>query len=152
MHLSRTRAAYNFIRDHVANEKPDRFIESCLAQYLAVIFYAETEERISEIITQHLKRFTDSRIGHFLSANMDNIISRTPKSDIAKILGLMDEGFKSQFNQAVASNDVSFYSNIIRARHNVGHKQGATIDLGEIVQGIDAADKILIAIDKCFVD
>lgn len=152
MNLNRTRVAYTFIRDHVANEKPDSFIESCLAQYLAVIFYAEVEEKISEIITLHLKRFTASRLGHFLSANMDNIISRTPKSDIAKILGLMDEGFKSQFNQAVAQNDVSFYSNIIRARHNVGHKQGATVNLNEIMQGIDAADKILVAIDKCFVD
>ena len=152
MQLVRTRATYELIRADIEANKPDKFIQSCLAQYLAVIFYAEMEERIAEIISNHLKRFTGSRIGQFLTSNMDHMIGRVPKSDIAKLLGLLGEEFKIKFNGEISEREVSFYSNIIQARHNIGHKQGSEIDMSEIPAGIEAADKILSALDSCFFD
>lgn len=110
------------------------------------------EERVSEIITSHLKKFTDSRIGQYLAANMDNMIRRTPKSDLAKFLSLLDEEFRKRFDGQISERQISFYSNIIQARHNVGHKQGSPIDLSEIPVAIEAADAILAALDNCFTD
>jgi hypothetical protein len=47
---------------------------------------------------------------------------------------------------------VAIYSNIIQARHNVGHKHGSDIEISEIAGAIDAADSILESLDQCFLD
>jgi RiboL-PSP-HEPN len=152
MALVRTKAAYELIVQEAAAIGAGKFIESCLAQYLAVIFYAEMEEQVADIISTHLRRFTNSRIGQFLSKNMQNMIGRTPKSDIAKLLGQMGDDFKARFNEQVDERQVAIYSNIIQARHNVGHKHGSSIDISEISVAIDAADRILESLDRCFRD
>src|ERR1700719_211743 len=146
MNLSRTRAAFDIINAQVGTTKPDQFIESCLAQYLSVILYAEMEERISEIVTMQLQKFTNRPIGQYLTQNMEKIIRRTSKSDIASLLAAFGDKFKYAFNELVSETDVSLYSNVITARHSVGHRQGSNITLIEIHEGIDAADKILIAL------
>jgi hypothetical protein len=152
MNLIRTKAAYDLIIQELDGASRDQFIESCLAQYLAVTFYSEMEERVSEIIASHLKRFTDSRIGQYLPANMDGMIRRTPKSDIAKLVGTLDGEFRTKFNDQINDQQISFYSNIIQARHSIGHKQGSPIDLSEIPVAIQAADAILAALNSCFAD
>jgi len=152
MNLIRTKAAYDLIVQEMDGASHDPFIESCLAQYLAVTFYSEMEERVSEIIASHLRRFTDSRIGQYLVANMDGMIRRTPKSDIAKFVGTLDEEFRTKFNGKISEQQISFYSNIIQARHSIGHRQGSSIDLSEIPIAIQAADTILAALDSCFTD
>jgi hypothetical protein len=152
MNLVRTKAAYDLIIQELDGARRDQFIESCLAQYLAVTFYSEMEERVSEIIASHLKKFTDSRIGQYLATNMDGMIRRTPKSDIAKFVGTLDEEFRTKFNDQINDQQISFYSNIIQARHSIGHKQGSPIDLSEIPVAIQAADAILTALDSCFAD
>lgn len=149
MKLTRTRASYDIIAKDAGTDH-DAFIKSCLAQYLAITFYSEMEERVSEIITAHLKKFTDSRIGQYLAANMDNMIRRTPKSDLGKLLGLLGDQFKKKFDDQITDRQVSFYSNIIQARHGVGHKQGSVINLSEIPVALDAADAILEALNNCF--
>lgn len=152
MKLTRTRASHEIIAQGLVGLDHDPFVESCLAQYLAVTFYSEMEERIAEIISSHLRKFTDSRIGQYLAANMDNMIRRTSKSDLTKFLGLLDEQFRIKFDSQITERQVSFYSNVIQARHNVGHKQGSPINLSEILVAIDAADAILQALNKCFED
>ena len=152
MKLTRTKAAYELILQELDGSDRDQFIESCLAQYLAVTFYSEMEERVSEIIVSHLKRFTDSRIGQYLAANMDGMIRRTPKSDIARLLGTLNEEFRNRFNGKIGDKQITLYSNIIQACHSIGHKQGSPIDLSEIPTAIDAADAILAALDNCFTD
>jgi hypothetical protein len=115
-----------------------------------VLEYEVTEE--DEESEAHLKKFTDSRIGQYLAANMDGMIRRTPKSDMAKFLGSLDEGFRTKFDSQITERQISFYSNIIQARHSIGHKQGSPIDLSEIPIALDAADAILAALDNCFAD
>lgn len=152
MPLVRTRAAFELIQANILANGSDKFIQNCLAQYLAITFYAEMEERVAEVISFHLRRFTGSRIGQFLSSNMENMIGRVPKSDMAKLLGLLGEDFKQKFNGQIQEREVSLYSNVIQARHAVGHKHGSEIDLSEILSAIEAADKILIALHQCFLD
>jgi hypothetical protein len=38
------------------------------------------------------------------------------------------------------------------ARHNVGHKHGSELDISEILPAIEVGDKILAALDSCFLD
>jgi hypothetical protein len=148
--LSRTNAARGLIEEFISSTKPDKFIESCLAQYLAVVFYAEMEERISEIIEAQLRKFTNTTIGRYLTSNMEQIIRRTPKSNIADLLSKFDAVMQKKFNAEVPDNEVTVYSNVITARHGVGHKQGSQISLVEIAKGITAAETILDKLDGCF--
>jgi hypothetical protein len=152
MKLTRTRASYELLIQELGDARRDQFIESCLAQYLAVTFYSEMEERVSEIIVSHLKRFTDSRIGQYLAVNMDSMIRRTPKSNIAKFVGSLDESFRTKFDSQITERQLSIFNNIIQARHNIGHKQGSPIDLSEVPTAIDAADAILVALNRCFAE
>lgn len=150
MRLVRTAAAYQLVDAYVTAAKPDPFIVSCLAQYLAVVLYAEVEERIAEVIEAKLQKFTTTTVGRFLTSNMEKIIRRTRKSDIADLLSNFDAAMQANFNAAVPTNVVTVYSNVITARHNVGHKQGSNITLSDLAAGIAAAEKIIDELDNCF--
>lgn len=149
MRLTRTQAAHNIVAEYVATNKPDKFIENCLTQHLAVVFYSEMEERVAEIIETKLTKFTSGAIGRFLLSNMEGIIRRTRKSDITSLVSMLSDEAKMKFDSGILPNDVSTYSNVITARHNVGHKQGSQVTLVELEQGILAANKILAAVDDC---
>jgi hypothetical protein len=152
MSLTRTRAALELIEAHVDASKPDSFIVSALTQFVAVVFYAEMEERVGESISTQLHEFTNSPIGHFLTNNMEKIIRRVPKSDISDVVSSFGEKFKEAFNTKISDKEVSFYSNVITARHNIGHRQGSNITLDDVRRGLEAADKILGAIAQCFAE
>lgn len=151
MRLVRTTAAHQLVDAYVKDSSPDPFIVNCLAQHLAVVFYAEVEERIAEIIEGKLKKFTNTTVGRFLTSNMEKIIRRTRKSDIAGLLSNFDTAMQDNFNAAVPVNTVTIYTNVITARHSAGHKQGSNITLQELADGIIAAEKILDELDNCFV-
>jgi len=152
MNLSRTSTLLATLSAQVKALNLDIFVQNCLAQYLAVVFYSEMEERIAEIISHRLQEYTSSPIGLFLSSNMEKIIRRTQKSDLAELLNVFGEGFKTSFNTKVQETDVSIYSNVITARHNVGHRQGSNITLAEIEKAVQSANKILEALHRCFDD
>ena len=152
MKLSRTRTIFEILDAQIAALKLDTFIQNCLAQYLAVVFYAEMEERIADIVSQQLQKFTNTLIGRYLAANLDKIIRRTPKSEIADLLSNFGDEFKLAFNKLISDTDVSIYSNVITSRHGVGHRRGSNITMLEIHSGIEAAEKILDALISCFDD
>lgn len=150
MTLTRTLTQFSIIDAQVKALEMDTFLQNCLAQYLAVAFYSEMEEQISSIISNRLQEFTTSPIGLFLTSNMENIIRRTAKSDLVALLSNFGPEFKTSFNELVSETDVSFYSNVITARHSVGHKQGSNVTLADIERGLFAAQNILMALHKCF--
>lgn len=150
MSLARTIAAFDFIEAQIKALNIDPFVQSCLSQYLAVTFYAEMEERVAEIVTTQLQEFTNEPIGAYLASNIDKIIRRTPKSDIADLVASFGTEFKTAFNELISEIDVSRYANVITARHGVGHKQGSNITMADIQDGILVAEKILAALQTCF--
>ncbi len=152
MTLSRTSTLLAALSTHVQSLDADTFVQNCLAQYLAVVFYSEMEERIAEIISQRLQEYTSSPIGLYLTSNLEKIIRRTQKSDLAELLKNFGEEFKASFNSKIGETDVSIYSNVITARHNVGHRQGSNITLAEIENAIQSANRILNALHCCFDD
>ncbi|SFM08584.1 hypothetical protein SAMN03159423_5250 [Bradyrhizobium sp. NFR13] len=150
MSLTRTRAAVQACETQIAALNLDPFMQNCLAQYLAVVFYAEMEERVADVISHELQKHAGTLIGKFLTSNMDKIIRRTPKSDIVNLLGNFGDEFKTAFNGLVSDRDVSLYSNVIAARHNVGHRNGSNITMQEISRGVTAAEDIVAALELCF--
>jgi hypothetical protein len=45
---------------------------------------------------------------------------------------------------------VSFYSNVITARHEIGHRRGSNITVAEVREGHAAANHILDVLKSCF--
>ena len=149
MHLSRTDTALRLIRGHL-NGAEEGVIASFLAQYLAIVFYAEMEEQVGAKVREHITRCSGRGIGQFIQSNMDGMIKRTPKSDIGKLVGQFGERFKSDFEQRIDDRSVTRYSNVITARHAIGHRQGSNITIGEVEQGLHAGNLILDALQGCF--
>lgn len=152
MSLDRTSAVLELIEAQSTNSPLDSAISSFLAQYLAVILYSEMEEKISEAIRKTLIDYTSVEIAVFIHNHIEKIVSRTPKSDINKLVSKFGEKCKKAFNERVREDIVTEYSNIIQARHQVGHGKGAVISLSEVKRGLMAANIILAALHECLTE
>lgn len=150
MPLDRTHTVLEIIASRFPPRTLDPAIDSFLAQYVAVVLYSEMEEKVSELIQAKLTTHSNSTIAAFLHSNMEKIIRRTPKSDIADLVSQFDKGFKETFNSLISDATATRYMNVINARHQAGHGKGASVALGEIQMGLAAANEILAALDKCF--
>lgn len=125
--------------------------QSFLAQYLAVVLYSEMEERVAEIVKAHLEKYTHEAVATFVSTSMADVIKRLPKSDIAKLTARFGEAFKSKFNGSVEEHKVTIYSNVIAARHEIGHRRGSNITISEVRAGHEAANHLLEVLAGCLV-
>lgn len=150
MPLNRTNTVLEIIVSQCPPATLGPAIDSFLAQYVAVVLYSEMEEKVSELIKAKLTTHSNSTIAAFLHSNMEKIIRRTPKSDIADLVSQFDMSFKETFNKLIPDATVTRYMNVINARHQAGHGQGASVALVEIQMGLAAANEILDALDKCF--
>lgn len=150
MPLDRTEATLQVIeleRETLANNPA---LESFLAQYATVVFYSEMEERISELITLWLARYSHHMISTFVSSSLKDIIKRTKKAEIVSFAERFGEPFKESFNRCMEEQKVTRYSNVITARHQAGHGRGSNITLAEVRLGLDGANAILDALSQCF--
>lgn len=149
MKLERTAAVLDAVEASIAGGDAG-VTTSFLAQYTAIILYAEMEERIAEIVRLRLEQYSHRVIAGFLTSTMGDVIKRTPKSDIAKLVVRFGDDFRGAFNGMIDERQVQQYSNVIEARHDVGHRRGSNITLAEVRAGQVAADHILAALHQCF--
>ncbi|WP_436121528.1 hypothetical protein [Aminobacter sp. LjRoot7] len=150
MALERTSAVLDMIERTVQSRDDMGAVSNFLAQYAAVVLYSEMEERVSEIVKKRLGMYSHPIMVSFVTSTMDDLIRRTPKSDISKLTARFGEVFRDTFNEFVEDRIVTTYSNIIAARHDAGHKRGSNITITDVRHGQRAADHILDALNKCF--
>ncbi|MGO7484626.1 HEPN domain-containing protein [Rhizobium ruizarguesonis] len=146
MQLDRTAAILEVIETSGGESGPT---QSFLAQYLAIIFYSEMEEKVAAVVKSHLEKYTHVAVATFVSSSLADLLKRLPKSDIAKLALRFGEDFKEKFNSIVDERQVSLYMNVIQARHQIGHSTGANITLSELKDGCQAANSILRILSKC---
>ena len=149
MGLDRTDAILKVVEEAVQSGALQGPTQSFLAQYIAVVLYSEMEEQVSEIVQIHLQQFTDQAVATFVTNSMSDLIKRIPKSDISKLTARFGDDFKARFNDAVEERRVSFYSNVISARHEIGHRRGSNITVPEVREGHAAANHILEVLRGC---
>ncbi|WP_292961642.1 hypothetical protein, partial [Novosphingobium sp. UBA1939] len=149
MPLDRTETAIALIKGQEDGGQSDGPISSFLAQYVSVVLYAEMEEEIASVVRDHITSCSSAALGLFIQGNMDGIIRRTPKSDIGKLVLQFGEAFKTAFEDKIDPSSVSRYSNVIAARHAVGHRQGSSITLAEVELGLAGANLIISALKEC---
>jgi hypothetical protein len=102
------------------------------------------EEQVTDIVKIHLEKFTDQAVAGFMTNSLADLIKRIPKSDLSKLAARFGDDFKARFNDAVEERLVSFYSNVISARHEIGHRRGSNITVLEVREGHAAANHILV--------
>lgn len=149
MSLDRTDAILSIVEEAIRSGALPGPTQSFLAQYIAVVLYSEMEEQVSEIVKLHLEQFTDQAVAAFLTNSMADLIKRIPKSDISKLTARFGDEFKTRFNGSVEERHVSFYSNVISARHEIGHRRGSNITISEVREGHAAANHILDVLKGC---
>lgn len=149
MSLNRTDAILLVVEEAIRNGELPGPTQSFLAQYIAVVLYSEMEEQVSEIISNYLEVFTDHTIATFITNSMADLIKRIPKSDISKLISRFGDEFKARFNDVVEDRRVSLYSNVINARHEIGHRRGSNITVSEVREGHAAANHILDVLKAC---
>lgn len=149
MSLERTSSALTAVQVYIQKEEIDGIIESFLVQHVAIIFYSEMEETVEIIIKEYFERCSTAAIGEFLRNNMRNILRRTSKSDISKLIKQFGNDVKDRFESEITDMTITKYSNIIQSRHATGHRQGSNITLREIEEGLESARLILRALDNC---
>jgi len=150
MQLDRTATVLDIISTQRNNGTLLSALDSFLAQYVAVILYSEMEEKISELIQKKLSEHTNQTIATFLNSNMQGIIKRTSKADIAKFVAMFDSNFKTDFNSMITDVTAARYQNAIQARHDAAHGKGSGVTLSDLELGLRAANEILLALDACF--
>jgi phage I-like protein len=140
--LTRTKSVASALVTHLEAVK-NAEIEAYMVQYLTIVFYAEVESKVAELIARVFELYADQRISAFLSKNHASIVKRVAKSELAALAGSFGDEVKVAFNDAIEEREVSDYSNIITARHHVGHGAGINITLSDLNKGIGSAEKIL---------
>lgn len=149
MSLDRTDAILRIVEEAIKDGALPGPTQSFLAQYIAVVLYSEMEEKVSDIVKTHLEKFTDQAVAEFVTNSLAELIKRIPKSDISKLTARFGDDFKVRFNNAVEERRVSFYSNVITARHEIGHSRGSNITISEVREGHAAANHILDVLKDC---
>lgn len=150
MRLDRTSAVLDQIEGSMRDDADRGLIESFLAQYAAVVMYSEMEEKLSDIIRIRLTSYTHQAMAAFVSTTLKDLIRRTQKSDIMKFSARFGDDFKLRFNELVNASEVTLYTNVISARHEIGHRRGSNVTIYEVRQGIAAANHILLSLNDCF--
>lgn len=145
--LLRINTAFEECKRHIEENKlSGTRIESFLTQYLLVLLSADVQEEISKISIGAIKHSTEC---NYLEKYVTNSVEKTFRSvGVDKLSGLLanfGEELKQEFNSRLDEKDVSFYSNAIRARHEVAHKAGTSISFGDLEKGINCAAKIIDA-------
>lgn len=148
-HLGRTSAILEVIEAAADSGDLPGPTQSFLAQYLAVVMYSEMEEKVADIVKSHLEKFTHESVATFVTSSLNDVIKRVPKSDISKLAARFGESFRVKFNKSLDDRKITIYSNVISARHEIGHKRGSNISLSEVKMGCAAADYILETLLSC---
>ena len=147
--LPRTELALGEVKNHLASSGvANSALTSYLAQYLAVCFYCEVEEKVKEILCDRLRFTGDQKLEYFVKKQHEKMLERVKKSDLVCVLELFGEDCRSDFDGTVEERDVSYYSNAITGRHNTCHNGGSNLTINDIELALPAANTVLDALES----
>jgi hypothetical protein len=142
LEFSRTKQALSTATSHLSTSS-DPEIQHYLMQFVSVVFYSELEAKLAIVIENVLTKQCGVRGGQFVKTHLASILKRAEKKDIAKLVSGFGDDLLGKFNSLVDDQQVSAYSNLILARHRVGHSTGVEINPADVRNGVLAAEHIL---------
>lgn len=145
--LLRTRAVINDCEKHL--ESTGAFgseIEFYLAQHILVILCADVQQEIYQIAESRAVIAGDNELVNYVISSGRRILRSVQKDEIASFIGLFGSQAKDKLNSLVNERDVTLYNNAVRSRHDVAHKLGAQITIGDLKNTATAATRLLEAV------
>lgn len=135
-------------RAAVANPGDRSFLEMAISSYLSAMAYAETEQKVSDILRNRFHSNDDQKLGHFLTETYGKGKGRIAKSDIANLAKQFGPNCKDEFNQLADGRAVTRYSNLLDCRHKLAHGEPKPESLAGIKEGVTAAQELLDALEE----
>lgn len=122
-------------------------IESYLVEHILIIFGAEVQNEIYKSIEQYASTLADKKLEYFVKVACQRLFRSPKKSEISGLLGLFGELTQKKFNSLIDDSQVTYYSVAVSARHDVAHKYGSKMTIGDFMKALNSADNIIQAVD-----
>lgn len=140
--LEKTRFALDEIKAFCAASPPNPLVSSYFAQFLAVSFYAETEQTVRKILEDRLSRINDEKVSSFISSGNGAIFKRVRKTDLNDLLSKFKCGDGDIIGAHVDEVDTQAYSSIINDRHLTSHGEGSSITIADVERALPCAERM----------
>ncbi|MFC1965002.1 HEPN domain-containing protein [Chloroflexota bacterium] len=118
-----------------------------LTQQILVIFCAEVQQLIYEMLNNRASLSGDEGLNSFVVASEKRVLRGVQKDSIATLAECFGKDAKDKLNESVGDKDITIYNNTVRDRHDVAHSSGVTISFQEVKDAVDAAIKYLEAFE-----
>jgi hypothetical protein len=144
--LLRTHAAVDDCEKHLqATGAVGTEIESYLTQYLVVVLCADIQQEIYRLSEERAAALSDAGISSFVSATSRKLLRSIKKGEVVGYLAMFGTDCKDKLNSQLTEPEVSMYNNAVGDRHDVAHKQGASISFGDLKNAVLVAEKLIDA-------
>jgi hypothetical protein len=147
--LLRTKTALKECQDHLeATAARGTVIESYLTQHILVLFSADMQQAIYELLEKKSKQANQESMRLFISSAGKTLVRGVKKGTIAGFVNHFGADAKQKFDNCLRDKEpeMTLYGNAIDNRDSVAHKQGAQVTFSEIQQAVDVAELILSAV------
>lgn len=147
--LLRTKTALKECQDHLeAAAARGTVIESYLTQHILVLFSAEMQQAIYELLEKKAEQVDQESIRLFISTAGQKLVRGVKKEAIAGFVNHFGTDAKEKFDICLKDKEqeITRYGNVIVNRDSVAHRQGTQVTFSEILQAVDAAELILSAV------
>lgn len=146
--LQRTRFALEEIKSHCNETGATPLIKSYFANYLAVIFYAETEQLLRKIMEDRLSSLGDAKVESFVNYGAGSFFNRVKKKELNDLLKMFGCGEGDLLAEEVSEVDVQLYSAIITDRHTTSHGTGSNVTIEQIEVATPCAERLFDAFER----
>lgn len=151
MRLEQTRLVLGYANDAVEQRKQQDDFADHLTRYILIVFCAEVEQGIKDIIRDILQESSNSSISDFLEASIDSIIRGTDKREIYTTLKYFGNDKLPLFRSRVDDQVLRNFKNFVINRNTVAHRRaGITISWAEVQHIADVGEEILVAFRDAF--
>jgi|GEM_PF-4132515 len=148
--LLRTKTALKECQEHLeATASSGTSIESYLTQHVLVLFSADIQQAIYELLEKKAEQVDQVSMRLFISTAGKMLVRGVKKEAIAGFVNYFGTDAKEKFDIYLKDKEqeITRYGNAIGSRDSVAHRKGAQVTFSEILQAVTAAELILSAVE-----
>jgi len=147
--MLRTAAALEDCEEHLRESGAfATAIESYLTQYVLIVFCAEIQSEIYEVMRRRAAMTSDAVLGNYAVQSSQRVLRSVKTNELSGFAKLFGQEVKERFQNALDDRDVSLYNSAVVNRHDIAHKKGAEITFREVREAVEAATRILCSFEK----
>lgn len=147
MFLTRTRAALEECQGHIRQTGSEGSqVESFLAQHALVIMCGEMQQEIYSLVERQMAASGNPELGGFVTGASKRLLRSVLTGEISGFIGLFSVCAKERFTRELDDAVVLQYNSAVKDRHDVAHKAGVQVTLGELVKIVEHASRVLEAV------